>query len=109
MLQVNNANPVEYFRIKLLSISKSNDDGLSWSDHEISQEDKDQLWSTNYYFQNNKHYNPHDFTNYIKTIGSQNPNYILNVHFKYIFFSHHMDNEYHNTFRLDKDNLYELI
>lgn len=108
MLQVNNAKPVEYFRIKLIHIRKSNDDGL-WSDHEISQEDKDQLWSTDYYLQNNKHYNPPEFINYIKTIGSQNPNYIFNIYFKYIFFSHHMDNEYQNIFRLDKDNLYELI
>ena len=109
MANVPIAVPVQYFCVKLLCVRKSTNNGLSYSDYYISPEKVDALWNTKHQLKNGRHYHPEEFVDYMRYITSINPNTAFNVHFKYIFFNHPMDNEYQNTFFVRGNEMRELI
>ena len=43
-----------------------------------------------------QHYDPPEFFNYLKEFSNKNPNIKYIIFYKYEFFNHFMDNEYHN-------------
>lgn len=99
------AIPIIYFSVKLLLVRVSKDNGMTWSDNEVSQDTKDYLWSDKYELINNEHYHPNKFVEYMKNISKDNSKYTYNFYFKYIFFNHPMDNEYQNIFYVNNDNM----
>lgn len=103
------SNPQPYFRVKILSVRQSNDNGYTWNDYNITQDTKDSLYSTKYELVNNKHYHPNKFVNYMQNIMNDDNKSIYNVYFKYIFFDHPIDNEYQNIFRLENNEMKLLI
>ena len=101
-------NPIQYFCVKLLRIRQTSD-STNFIDYEIESKIKDSLWEEKNELVNERHYHPHQFVDYMKSITSNNPDIIFHVHFKYIFFNHPIDNEYHNTIYLKNDEMFELI
>lgn len=103
-------SPIQpYFCVKLLTVRQSKDNGLTWDDHGVTDDTKQNLWSVKHYLDGNIYYHPNDFMNYMKNIMNKNNNIIYNVYFKYIFFDHPIDNEYQNTFCLKNNEIKLLI
>jgi len=108
MEQPAQATPLEYFSVKLLTIRYSIDNGKTWDDYEITEGTKEMLWNNKYTLEDGRHYTPTEFIDYMKNISKDNKHYMYNVYFKYIFFNHHMDEEYQNVYRLHNNNIYLL-
>ena len=101
-------NPIQYFCVKLLRIRQTSD-STNFIDYEIESKIKDSLWEEKNELVNERHYHPHQFVDYMKSITSKNPDIIFLIHFKYIFFNHPIDNEYQNIFRLENNKMKLLI
>jgi len=99
-----------YFRIKILSVRQTKDNGLTWNNYEVTKGIKDYLWLNKHALINDKHFHPPDFVNYMQNIMNDDNNQsIYHVYFKYIFFDHPIDNEYQNTFCLKNNEMKLLI